>query len=69
MKAAARNPRLDQRLTPLESEQRFRRAFEQIVQLNYKLDELQSRYLGTKRDGLRTGKPPEHVLRLCPPEG
>ncbi|OWF40495.1 hypothetical protein KP79_PYT19037 [Mizuhopecten yessoensis] len=51
MKATARNPRLDQRFTLLESERRFRRACEQIVQLNYKLDELQSRYLGVKRDG------------------
>jgi hypothetical protein len=68
MKAAARNPRLDQRFTLLESERRFRRACEQIVQLNYKLDELQSRYLGAKTDGLRTFRY-NYRLRLSVIEG
>ena len=68
MKAAARNPRIDQRFTLLESERRFRRACEQIVQLNNKLDELQSRYLGAKRDGLRTFRY-NYRLRLSVIEG
>ena len=68
MKASARNPRLDKRFTLLESERRFRRACEQIVQLNYKLDEIQSRYLGAKRDGQRTFRY-NYRLRLSVMEG
>ncbi|OWF36829.1 hypothetical protein KP79_PYT02801 [Mizuhopecten yessoensis] len=68
MKAAIRNPRLDQRFTLLESERRFRRACEQIVQLNYMLDEVQFRYLGAKRDGLRTFRY-NYILRLSVIEG
>ena len=68
MKTAARSPRLDRRFTLLEKERRFRRACEQIVQLNYKLDDMQSRYLGAKRDGLRTFRY-NYRLRLSVIEG
>ena len=62
MKATARNhPRLHQRFTLLDSERRFRTACEQIVQLNYKLDDMQSRYLRAKKDGLRTHR---YIYRL-----
>ena len=68
MKTTPRNSRLDQRFTLLDSERRFRRACEQIVQLNYKLDELQSRYLGAKREGLRTFRY-SYRLRMSVVEG
>ena len=54
MKPTTRNPRLDQRFTLIDTERRFRRACEQIVQLNYKLDDLQGRYLSAKKDNLRS---------------
>ena len=46
---------LDKNFQLTDSERRFRHACaEQIVQLNYKLDELQCRYLKAKRENMRT---------------
>ena len=52
---------LDKKFQLADSERRFRRACEQIVQLNYKLDELQCRYLKAKRENMRTFR---YSLRL-----
>ena len=61
-------PKLDKRFTLLDTERRFRRACEQIVQLNYKLDDLQSRYLKAKRDNHRSYRY-SFRLRLAVAEG
>jgi len=52
---------LDKRFQLLDTERRFRRACEQIVQLNYKLDDLQCRYLKAKKENMRTFR---YSLRL-----
>jgi mitochondrial fission protein ELM1 len=52
---------LGKRFTLIDNERRFRRACEQIVQLNHKLDALQSRYLKAKRDNMKTNR---YNLRL-----
>ena len=55
------SPSLDKRFQLLDTERRFRRACEQIVQLNYKLDDLQRRYLKAKKENMRTFR---YSLRL-----
>jgi len=52
---------LDRRFHLLDTERRFRRACEQIVQLNYKFDDLQCRYLKAKKENMRTFR---YSLRL-----
>ena len=52
---------LAKRFQLLDTERRFRRACEQIVQLNYKLDDLQCRYLKAKKENMRTFR---YSLRL-----
>ena len=45
----------------IDNERRFRRACEQIVHLNHKLDDLQHRYLGAKSNNMKTFR---YSLRL-----
>ena len=52
---------LNKRFSLLETERRFRRACEQIVQLNYKMGDLEHRYKKAKREGRRTFR---YSLRL-----
>lgn len=52
---------LDKRFSLVDNERRFRRACEQIVLLNHKLEELQSRYARAKADNHRTYR---YSLRL-----
>lgn len=52
---------LDKRFSLVNSERRFRRACEQIVLLNQKLEELQLRYGRAKSDNLRSYR---YSLRL-----
>ena len=52
---------LDKRFQLMDTERRFRRACEQIVQLNYKLDDLQCRYLKAKKENMKTF---QYSLRL-----
>ena len=52
---------LGKRFALIENERRFRRACEQIVQFNQKLDALQSRYLRAKKDNMKTNR---YNLRL-----
>ena len=49
------------RFSLLEAERRFRRACEQIVQLNYKMGDLEHRYKKAKTEGRRTFR---YSLRL-----
>ena len=73
---------VSKRFTLLETERRFRRACEQIVQLNYKMGDLEHRYKKAKTEGRRTFRYSLRlrlaaveglrnmytVLRLCTPE-
>ena len=49
MKAKVQMKNQDKRSTLVDSERRFKRACEQIVQLNYSLDGLQQRYNKAKK--------------------
>lgn len=51
----------DKRSTLVDSERRFKRACEQIVQLNYSLDALQQRYNKAKKDNNKSFR---YSLRL-----
>lgn len=61
MKAKVQQRNFDQRSKLVESERRFKRACEQIVQLNYSLDALQQRYNKAKKDNHRSFR---YSLRL-----
>ena len=50
MKAKVQQRCLNRKSTLVDNERRFKRACEQIVQLNYSLDVLQQRYNKTKKD-------------------
>ena len=52
---------LSKRFSLLEAERRFRRACEQIVQLNYKMGDLEHRYKRAKTEGRRNFR---YSLRL-----
>ena len=52
---------VSKRFSLLEAERRFRRACEQIVQLNYKMGDLEHRYKKAKTEGRRTFR---YSLRL-----
>ena len=52
---------ISKRFSLLEAERRFRRACEQIVQLNYKMGDLEHRYKRAKTEGRRTFR---YSLRL-----
>ena len=51
----------DKRFSLMDSERRFKRACEQIVQLNYKMSDLQSRYSTAKKENHRSFR---YSLRL-----
>jgi len=61
MKAKVQEKSQDKRSKLVESERRFKRACEQIVQLNYSLDALQQRYNRAKKDNHRSFR---YSLRL-----
>lgn len=61
MKAKVQMKNRDKRSTLVDSERRFKRACEQIVQLNYSLDALQQRYNKAKKDNHRSFR---YSLRL-----
>lgn len=61
MKVKIQKRCLDKRSTLAENERRFKRACEQIVQLNYSLDSLQQRYNKAKKDNHRSFR---YSLRL-----
>lgn len=61
MKAKVQQRSLDKKSKLVESERRFKRACEQIVQLNYSLDALQQRYNKAKKDNHRSFR---YSLRL-----
>ena len=61
MKAKVQQKSQDKRSKLVESERRFKRACEQIVQLNYSLDALQQRYNRAKKDNHRSFR---YSLRL-----
>lgn len=61
MKTKVQQKNLTKRSTLVESERRFKRACEQIVQLNYSLDALQNRYNKAKKDNNRSFR---YSLRL-----
>ena len=50
MKAKVQQRCLNKKSTLVDNEKRFKRACEQIVQLNYSLDALQQRYNKAKKD-------------------
>ena len=52
---------MDKRFSLMDSERRFKRACEQIVQLNYKMSDLQSRYSTAKKENHRSFR---YSLRL-----
>ena len=53
--------KMDQRFSLLDHEKKFRKACKQIVQLNFKLGELQDRYMKAKRTNNRSFR---YSLRL-----
>ena len=57
----SRRNTLDKRFSLMDSERRFKRACEQIVQLNYKMSDLQSRYSKAKNENHRSFR---YSLRL-----
>lgn len=61
MKAKVQMKNRDKRSTLVDSERRFKRACDQIVQLNYSLDALQQRYNKAKKDNHRSFR---YSLRL-----
>lgn len=61
MKAKMQKRSVSKKSTLVESERRFKRACEQIVQLNYSLDALQQRYNKAKNDNHRSFR---YSLRL-----
>lgn len=61
MKAKVQMRNLNKRSKLVESERRFKRACEQIVQLNYSLDALQKRYNRAKTDNNKSFR---YSLRL-----
>ena len=61
MKAKIQKRSLNKKATLVESERRFKRACEQIVQLNYSLDALQQRYNKAKKDNHKSFR---YSLRL-----
>ena len=61
MKAKVQQRSLDKRFKLVENERRFKKACEQIVQLNYSLDALQLRYNRAKKDNNRSFR---YTLRL-----
>ena len=61
MKAKVQQRCLNKKATLVENERRFKRACEQIVQLNYSLDALQQRYNKAKKDNHRSFR---YSLRL-----
>ena len=61
MKAKVQIRTVNKRGGLVESERRFKRACEQIVQLNYSLDSLQQRYNKAKKDNHRSFR---YSLRL-----
>lgn len=61
MKAKVQQRNRGKSSTLVDSEQRFKRACEQIVQLNYSLDALQQRYNKAKKDNHRSFR---YSLRL-----
>ena len=56
-----RRKTMDKRFSLVDSERRFKRACEQIVQLNYKMSDLQSRYSRAKAENHRSFR---YSLRL-----
>ena len=52
---------MDKRFSLIDHEKKFRRACQLIVQLNYKLGELQSRYMKVNKDNQRSFR---YSLRL-----
>ena len=56
-----RRKTMDKRFSLMDSERRFKRACEQIVQLNYKMSDLQSRYSRAKAENHRSFR---YSLRL-----
>lgn len=61
MKAKVQQRYINKRSTLVDSEKRFKRACEQIVQLNYSLDALQQRYNKAKKDNHKSFR---YSLRL-----
>ena len=61
MKVKVQQKRLNKKATLVENERRFKKACEQIVQLNYSLDALQQRYNRAKKDNHRSFR---YSLRL-----
>lgn len=61
MKTKVQMRKLDKRCNLVDSESRFKRACQQIVQLNYSLDALQQRYNKAKKDNHRSFR---YSLRL-----
>jgi mitochondrial fission protein ELM1 len=61
MKAKVQQRCLDKKSTLVDNERRFKRACEQIVQLNYSLDALQQRYNKAKKDNHKSFR---YSLRL-----
>lgn len=61
MKARVQKKSFNKKSSLVESERRFKRACEQIVQLNYSLDALQQRYNKAKKDNHRSFR---YSLRL-----
>lgn len=61
MKAKIQMKNRDKSSTLVDSERRFKRACEQIVQLNYSLDALQQRYNKAKKDNNKSFR---YSLRL-----
>lgn len=53
--------KMDKRFSLIDHEKKFRRACEQIVQLNFKLGELQDRYMKAKKNNQRSFR---YSLRL-----
>lgn len=61
MKARVQKKTFNKKSSLVESERRFKKACEQIVQLNYSLDALQQRYNKAKKDNHRSFR---YSLRL-----
>ena len=61
MKARVQKKTFNKKSNLVESERRFKKACEQIVQLNYSLDALQQRYNKAKKDNHRSFR---YSLRL-----
>ena len=61
MKTKVQKRNLDKKSSLVDSERRFKRACEQIVQLNYSIDALQQRYNKAKKDNHKSFR---YSLRL-----